>query len=225
MLQKIKRYYRFYFKNPPKAKNTFITKVERHGTIYGGWSIIRDSLNKNSIVYSFGLGEDISFDLSIIQKYNCNIYGFDPTPKVIGWLANQNLPNQFNFIPLALSDKDGELTFYSPEIEENVSHTVINHHNSKEITVNSKCIKSIMNDLRHNHIDLLKMDIEGFEYGVIENMVSENIYPKQLLVEFHHFFPEIGNKKTEKMIKFLEKNNYKLYSIADSFCEYSFVLN
>jgi FkbM family methyltransferase len=225
MLEKLKRYYRFYFKNPPKAKISFLTKVERHGTIYGGWNIIKNSLNSDSIVYSFGIGEDISFDLSIIKIYNCSVYGFDPTPKVISWLASQNLPSQFVFNPTALSDKDGKLTFYSPENEENVSHTVVKHHNSKEITVNSKCLKSLMNDLGHSHIDLLKMDIEGFEYEVIANMILENIRPKQILIEFHHFFPEIGNRKTEETIEFLEKNNYKLFSIADSFCEYSFVLN
>ncbi len=225
MLEKIKRYYRFYFKNPPNAKIHIKANLERHGTVYGGWNILKNSLSKDSIVYSFGLGEDISFDLSIINKYNCTVFGFDPTPKVVNWLSKQNLPEKLVYIPLALAATDGELTFYSPTNENNVSHTIIKHKTSKEILVQSKCLKSILKDLGHTNIDLLKMDIEGFEYGVIENMVSENIYPKQLLVEFHHFFPEIGNIKTEKMIKFLEKNNYKLYSIADSFCEYSFVLN
>ena len=55
-------------------------------------------------------------------------------------------------------------------------------------------------------------------------MIKENIKPKQLLVEFHHFFPEVGNDKTEKMIQTLEQNGYSLFNVADSFCEYSFLL-
>jgi hypothetical protein len=35
-------------------------------------------------------------------------------------------------------------------------------------------------------IDVLKMDIEGSEYAAIEDLCRSEIYPKQLLVEFHH---------------------------------------
>ena len=34
------------------------------------------------MVYSVGLGQDISWDKALIEKYRCEVYGFDPTPKV-----------------------------------------------------------------------------------------------------------------------------------------------
>lgn len=56
--------------------------MEKLGTVYGGWFIPNHiNLNENSIIYSAGVGEDISFDLLLSDKYNCNIYLIDPTQK------------------------------------------------------------------------------------------------------------------------------------------------
>jgi len=56
--------------------------MERLGTAYGGWSIPKNiDLNENSIIYSGGVGEDISFDMLLSDKYNCNIFLIDPTKR------------------------------------------------------------------------------------------------------------------------------------------------
>ena len=46
------------------------------GTEYGGWFIPKiNDLNENSIIYSGGVGEDISFDLLLNDIYRCkNIF-------------------------------------------------------------------------------------------------------------------------------------------------------
>lgn len=223
MIEKIKRVYRLLFKNPPKHKITYNTKIERHGNVYGGWDIIPNSLNVNSVIYAFGVGLDISFDLSLIKKYGCTVHGFDPTPRVAEWLRTQYLPNDFKFHPIGLSDEDGVLIFYTPEDKNNISHTISPSLGSEAIEVPCQKLKTIAQMMKHDHIDLLKMDIEGFEYKVLDNMLADNLRPKQLLIEFHHFFPEIGNNRTEDMIQKLENNGYRLFNVADSFCEYSFV--
>ncbi len=56
--------------------------MEKLGTKYGGWYVPTDmKLNENSIIYSGGVGEDMSFDLLLLSKYNCNIFLIDPTTK------------------------------------------------------------------------------------------------------------------------------------------------
>ena len=58
--------------------------MERLGTNYGGWYVpINMNLNETSIIYSAGVGEDMSFDIILQDKYHSNIYLIDPTEKAI----------------------------------------------------------------------------------------------------------------------------------------------
>ncbi|MCX6262782.1 MAG: hypothetical protein NTY95_18425, partial [Bacteroidia bacterium] len=68
-----------------------------YGNRYGGFYVCPEFLNRNSIIYSFGIGEDISFDKAMIENHDCQVFGFDPTPKSINWVKSQNLPAKFNF--------------------------------------------------------------------------------------------------------------------------------
>ena len=54
------------------------------GTDYGGWIIPGTLLNASSICYAVGCGQDVSFDLGLIQRYGCDVHAFDPTPRGIG---------------------------------------------------------------------------------------------------------------------------------------------
>jgi hypothetical protein len=67
--------------SPLKKEVQFSTKW--NGNTYGGFYVHPDALSKNSIVYSFGIGEDISFDKAIIENHKCHVFAFDPTPKSI----------------------------------------------------------------------------------------------------------------------------------------------
>ena len=54
--------------------------MEKLGTKYGGWYVPEEmDLDENSIIYSAGVGEDISFDLLLSDKYKSHIYLIDPT--------------------------------------------------------------------------------------------------------------------------------------------------
>ncbi len=210
-----------YFPIQKKIRNTFVGSKK-----YGGWFVDLKDLNKKSIVYSFGIGEDISFDLDLIKKINCKIYAFDPTPKSLEWLKSQKLPENFNYFKYGIAHYNGGMDFFPPENENYVSHTPIkinNNGNKKPIEVPVYKIKSIMKKFGHNKIDLLKMDIEGGEYKVLENILEDKININQILVEFHHRFPQISAKKTKEAIGKLNRNGYKIFSISPNREEYSLI--
>lgn len=197
-----------------------------YGNVYGGFYACPDYLNHNSIVYSFGIGEDISFDKDIIENHNCHVFGFDPTPKSINWVQDQNLPLKFSFFEFGISDKSGFTEFYLPKNPNYVSGSIISQNNidvKEKVNVKMKTIQDIINELGHVHIDVIKMDIEGAEYDVIDNILDHNISVDQILVEFHDRFFDKDTVKSLQTVKKLKSKGYEIFAGSDSFEEISFI--
>ena len=196
----------------------------------GGWWFAPAELGPNSVVYSLGVGEDIEFDLSVIARYGVELHAFDPTPSSINMLADTDLPERFQFHPWAITAEDGTLKFY-PRVRKDgsksdVMFTMIAENASVDdaIEVPAFCLSSVAEKLGHTHIDLLKMDIEGAEYEVLEGLLASAIKPRQLLVEFHHRFAAIGLHKTGDIVARLREAGYRIFAVSETGREVSFLL-
>lgn len=193
-----------------------------------GFYVATDYIGENSIVYSFGVGENISFDEKLIELYNSTVYAFDPTPKTKVFLEKKGIPPNFIFLDYGLYDFNGMVTFYLPENPMYVSGATFNRWKYNEsmnhpIEVPVKRFSTIIKELRHSRIDILKMDIEGSEYTVLDDILNSGIEIKQILIEFHHRFKEIGLQKSRDAIKKLNEKGYKIAAISDSREEYTFI--
>lgn len=202
--------------------------MERHGSDYGGWTINPTGLGKDSIVYSFGIGEDVSFDVAMIRRFGCVVHAFDPTPRSIEWVkARQKsgeIPSGFVLHEYGLAAHDGTVSFFAPDNPTHVSHTMIEGATKgRQITVPVKRLATILRELGHARVDLLKMDIEGAEYAAVEDILKERVAIPQMLVEYHHRFPNVGAARTQASINLLGAHGYRLFHISESAEEYSFV--
>ena len=227
ILRKIKRIIKSLLGKDFFSKEQIKIDKVTHGGDYGGWDIYEKDLNSESIVYSFGVGEDASFDTSIIDRFKLTVFAFDPTPNSIAWVRSQGFSKKFKLYEYGLADFNGFICFNPPSNPNHVSHTILDRKetNDDSIEVEVKKLRTIMEELEHEKIDLLKMDIEGAEYQVIEDLVNSDIRPKQLLIEFHHRFPSVGIEKSKSAIKKLNKLGYLIFSVSDSGEEYSFIYN
>lgn len=201
----------------------YVTK--RFGSVYGGWSIVPSEVGAAAVVYSFGVGEDASFDIEMITELGLKVHAFDPTPKSIEWVRRQAFPAEFIMHEIGLAGYDGNATFRPPENPDYVSHTMLDRPatDARSIVVPVRRLATIMQDLGHAQVDILKMDIEGAEYEVLDDMALSTVRPRQLLVEFHHRFPGVGVQKTTRAIRQLRGMGYKLVCVSPTAEEYSFL--
>lgn len=110
MLGYLKGIVRRILRPPLHKANTRVPHIVL-GTEYGGWPLPVD-LPKGQLLYSFGVGKDISFDLGAIDRFGCRVIVFDPTPRSQGWLASQKLPEVFQFDPTGNAARDGGAEFF-----------------------------------------------------------------------------------------------------------------
>tara|TARA_B100000900_G_scaffold414483_1_gene441243 strand:- start:771 stop:1457 length:687 start_codon:yes stop_codon:yes gene_type:complete len=214
--------------------------MELLGTNYGGWSIpINAKLDSNSIIYSGGVGEDMSFDLKLEDKYDCKIFLIDPTQKAIkhyeevkkfydtkinSFTGNIQPDYLYNIIDLdpdfdnyiyinkGLYKEKTKLKFYKQSNPNYVSQSLVENmfgNEYDEVEVDS--IKNIMKTYNHNKIDLLKLDIEGSEIDVLNQMLDDKIYPTYLCIEFDLLLKNKDpNQLTQKLVQRLQENKYKI---------------
>ena len=196
----------------------------RHGSL--GFNVCPTMLNKDSIVYSFGIGEDVSFDESIIERHGCKVFGFDPTPRSVEWVNKRDTPDEFHFLDYGIGEKTEMVDFFLPKNQDHISGSIAAHNHLKSedyIKVQMKSLKDISSELKHPKINLLKLDIEGGEYAVLPSILNSGVIIDQFLIEFHEHFFDNGKDKTVLSLESLREKGYEIFAISDSYNEISFV--
>lgn len=228
------------------------------GTNYGGWSFLNNTNLKDQFIISAGLGEDASFDIEIISKYDCKVIVVDPTPRaiehykeIIKNIGNSSSEpynqegklnvssydlskvNKDNFILIdkALYNKnDIDLKFFPPINKDHVSYSLNNwqdnfRENNDFIKVRTTTVKNIMKKYDIKNLEILKLDIEGAEIEVLNNILEEKVFPNQVLVEFDEL--NLNNKASinrfEKIHKRLLEEKYILIKTKNNFGNFLYV--
>jgi FkbM family methyltransferase len=211
---------------PPLHKADVHVSYQVLGTEYGGWPLISDLTPRSALIYSFGIGEDISFDLAAIARYDAFVHAFDPTPRCLKWIERQDLPARFQFHPIGISGMDGEVDFFAPQQSEHVSFSAQPaKYSDRLLAVKApvRRLQTIMDSLGTAIPDVLKMDVEGFEYEVLDDLLSSAVRPMQLLIEFHHYMYGISTKRTQQAVRDLQRAGYEIFYVSDGGHEYGFV--
>ena len=196
-------------------------------TLYGGdhgWVIDRSLIDSESVIYSVGVGSNIDFDLELIDSLGVTVHAFDPTPRSVEWVKEQELPKKFIFHPVGLSAENGSMSFYPPAKPTSTHFSPVDRYGNTENEIKApvKDIDTIASELNHRKIDLLKMDIEGAEYEVIKALPNSEININQILIEFHHMYKGISISQTVEAINTLKKLGFELFNISQRTYEFSF---
>lgn len=197
-----------------------------YGTDYGGWTITPSLVNADSIVYSFGIGHDASWDIGMIEQHGCKVYAFDPTPDLDQWIAAQGYDPRFIFDLRGLAGFDGQVEIRSQSTDEQTSGTILGSADlgvdTKGTSIEVRKIKTLADELGHSHIDVLKMDIEGAEFDAIPDILASGITVDQILIEFHPYFTN-GVSRWKTNLEQLNKAGYRLFDVSRRALELGFI--
>lgn len=173
----------------------------------------------DSITKRFGNSREMQYVSGGAQNAAC----YDLTK-----VSQNNLP----IIPVALASEDGEAEFFMPINATNVSHSLdANLHgisNNFSITVKKMTLNSVCKEASIDpaEIEVIKLDIEGAELDVIENLLDCEIWPNQILVEYDELnYPTLrGNKRVTRAHEILMSNGYILCA-TDSKSDFTYLLH
>ena len=179
------------------------------------------------VVYSFGSNGETEFEEAVLATTHCEVHVFDPTlgPEALSKL--QALPS-IQFHPIGLGPKDQEVM---------MTDTKMTMGNRRVEPMNIQTLQTIMQKLNHTWVDVLKVDIEGFEYATLQEWMqhSKQWFPvTQLLVEFHYWRGASRTLPQDILatLKALTSSNLRVFSTEPNwwwtnnghdFIEYSFL--
>jgi len=175
------------------------------------WTVCPTHLGAASIVYSGGIGSDITFEHALVEKFGSDVILLDPSPAGVKTmsLAENKIP-QFHFQPLALAGRTGKLRL-RPPLDPGGDSWFSTTGAEGQLEVPCTDLVSLMKENGHRHIDLLKLDIEGSEYEVIDHLLAQRLPIGQIAVEFHHgILPGIRRRQTILTMVKMMARGYRL---------------
>ena len=165
-------------------------------------------LSQSSIVFDLG-GYKGNFAQEIYNRYLCKIFIFEPVKSFYKIIDNKfkNIPKVTAY-PFGLANNDKELFISNSE---DASSVFIDSDGSEKIKL--KSILTFINDNKITHVDLIKINIEGGEYEVLESLLSSGMIPifKNLQIQFHDFIIDNANERMENIQAQLAKTHKITY--------------
>jgi FkbM family methyltransferase len=161
---------------------TYIDETRRAaGQIEHEWDYraIDWPLNSKSVVVEIG-GYIGRWALQIAERYHPHLYIFEPQP----WAAQacgDALGDAARVLPYALGDRDGTFPMGAYETDG------CSFLRPGDIPGTMREIGQAFKGLGLSHIDLMLMNIEGYEYTLLPYMLELGIRPARLMVQFHPF--------------------------------------
>lgn len=193
---------------------------------FGNYMLVPDLMSSTPVVYSAGVGRNVEFEQALLSRYpEAELVLCDPTPLSERFLETHVVGGHARFYPVALSGNDGTIELYSDsKIHDSVgdSHSFsIYARGADKVTtlaVEAVRLSSLMRKVGHDHIDVLKLDIEGSAPVVLLDMLKSDIYPPQVVFEIEmppRDVVEVADfvRETAELLGQFQKLGYSLWNV------------
>lgn len=156
----------------------------------GGYLVEKDSLNFAQSLISFGLSYDWSFEKHFHKIKNCPIHCYDPSVKYssIKKFSRKNIINLFkikNLFNKNLLKTTVNNIFLYNDYKKFFTNKIIHYQSSIGIGVNKINFSEIIDRIQLYPV-FLKIDIEGSEYRILNDILKYQTKISGLVIEFHN---------------------------------------
>ena len=143
------------------------------------------------LIYDCGANVGIAMVFFKILYPEVKIVSFEPNPKAFNYIKKNIESNKFKHVypyQVALSDSNGEIDLYFDE--DNLVTGSLNKE--RDLFDNAVKVKTVLlSDYlkEEQSVDILKIDVEGAEIQVFEDITTKNLITKTktYMIEYHNF--------------------------------------
>lgn len=184
----------------------------------GGYCVPKKSVINSDLLFSFGLNDDWSFEKDFMCiNSKTKVFVFDKSVTITFWIKNflKNIIEIISFKKTPISIFKLAYLFVDYFVFFGNSNT---QHIKKNVVQKDHIIK---NEIKSSHINLkeilsknqeknffLKIDIEGNEYRILQDIVENQNYLEGLVIEFHN-----SDLLEEKILDFSKQLNLDLVHV------------
>lgn len=160
--------------------------------------VLENITGQNSAPVCFDIGANIGLTTLLMEQCftGGQIFSFEPHPKTFGQLehnilANQTGENKIRTFPLGLGKAKGELMFRDIDQYNTGNSILLKGSLAAQAQKGTKIPVDRLDDLNllpaGQSVDLMKIDVEGFELDVLKGAPETLKNTKIVLVEFNHW--------------------------------------
>jgi len=198
----------------------------RLGTRYGGWWVDASAVSPKPLLIDCGLGEDISFPVTFLERFGGLVIGVEPNPRSLAY-CREHCPPAMEIRAQAFWHQTGlTLTFHLPRAQDllpkgadGVSGSLESSHEyvagGERLSVSTTTMADILAEAGRDECDVLKLDIEGAEYEVLAELcrTGEIRRARQVLIEFHHRVTHHTIEETNAAVCSLTNAGFRLIHV------------
>ncbi|MCT8340061.1 FkbM family methyltransferase [Flavobacteriaceae bacterium TK19130] len=187
----LKKYdYKFYWVETPH----FISSSQ-HADDYIAWQLL--GKRSKGVVVEVGAFDGVHLSNSYsLEQLGWKAICIEPNPRIFKYLEKQR-PNAININKAVVGNPETqEVTFYDEEIgvlsgvsydEEDVKRRYENrglyYKEPNKVTVASNTLGAILDSLKQKHVDVLSIDVEGFEVEVLKGLDITKVSVDLFIIE------------------------------------------
>jgi hypothetical protein len=169
----------------PKHKYDLI-RIGRNND--GGYLVEKDSILKSNSLVSFGVGFDWSFEKDFFNYRKIPIHCYDHTLKY-SYIKKFSRHSLFSLLKPSMWRFDAfkelkKKIFLYKDYKNFFKEDVVHFRSAIGIGFKRIRLKEIFDRIRHNPI-FLKIDIEGSEYRILEEIIELQDFICGIVIEFH----------------------------------------